>query len=153
MFSGDSITRITNDDIYTRIRRLSIEQVVATLKCLNIDVTESQREIMSRKYFDLIVQIHDDNINKLQIGVRLFEDWSIVYGIISRMRAMLEQQYNMKLEYAYENKKYDLILTNSYLSLKRMNYNKYYILPNMDTTYDLENIKALLDEIYEERFK
>ncbi|STP28224.1 Mga helix-turn-helix domain [Enterococcus durans] len=153
LFSGDSITRITNDDIYTRIRRLSIEQVVATLKCLNIDVTESQREIMSRKYFDLIVQIHDDNINKLQIGVRLFEDWSIVSGIISRMRAMLEQQYNMKLEYAYENKKYDLILTNSYLSLKRMNYNKYYILPNMDTTYDLENIKALLDEIYEERFK
>lgn len=153
LFSGESITRVLNEEIYQRLWRLSVQQMKTTLAVLDLPASEQMREIISRRYFDILIQVHDHSFDRLKIGVLIYDDWPIVAAVISRLRTFLETSYHVKIERAAPSGHYDLLLTNSRKSLLGIRYRAFYYLPKVDTNYDLENIKRLLDQIYEERYE
>ncbi len=151
-FHGDNISKIVDAETYSVVENVARKQVEFAFSVLGLSPEDKMFEIALRRYFDIVLKVHRFSTNKIFVGMVLHHDFEVISGIVYRVGTFFNSLYHLEIEYALENKKYDLMITDSVKSVGTFRFDHLYLLNELETTYDIEKITATLNRIYKEKY-
>lgn len=151
-FHSLSISRTLDDRTLSVVKNLTETLLEENLALLHANIAPEIKEIVYRRYFDIILQSHRLAGKRIYIGVLINKDYSVTAGVVLRLSTLFESIYNVKVEKAQADHNYDLLISDSKNRAERFNHRYFYFLNELETNFDNHRIKELLDIIYKEDY-
>ena len=150
-FSGKSISHLANMEIYQRLLTISNKLVASIEESFSDFITAEVLSLVYRRYFNLLLEILKNYSIKIRIGVSIHKDYSIKEGVFFRLTYLMHYFFDVEIEEAAEQQKYDLLITDLIVSTERFAHDYYYLLTDIETTYDSDRIQKILVKIYKKK--
>ncbi|MBM1152266.1 hypothetical protein JQC73_04835 [Enterococcus durans] len=138
-------------DIYQRLLTISNKLVASIEESFSDFITAEVLSLVYRRYFNLLLEILKNYSIKIRIGVSIHKDYSIKEGVFFRLTYLMHYFFDVEIEEAAEQQKYDLLITDLIVSTERFAHDYYYLLTDIETTYDSDRIQKILVKIYKKK--
>ncbi|MDG3060546.1 helix-turn-helix domain-containing protein [Lacticaseibacillus casei] len=111
----------------------------------------AKRLFLTQHYVRLLMVTHVQIAKPIRIGLLLNDDWLATSAVMARLKLALAGMCSVVLEIAEAPATYDLLITSFKTSSAAIAAKHHYRINEIETTYDIDQIKSLLVSIIREQ--
>lgn len=114
--------------------------------------SSATQAFLAKNYLRLLMFIQAQMTKPVRIGLLIRGDWLVTADLMSRLQTSLAEICQIVIEIADAPATYDLIITNFEMKSHRIKAKHRYRINEIETTYDIDQIKNLLSDIIREPY-